>query len=218
MPLVKSSSDKAFKTNVSTLTWEIGKSPHVKNQKQALAIAYDVKRRNRAAGGGLKPAGWETRAEARGMMHAGPIMSAVAGRTDHHPMNVKAGSYVIPSDHVSSMGQGNTIAGVAQLNHLFKMGPFGSSPGVIKGGGGAPHVPRVKSSGGAAGKHNGEPVPINAAGGEFVVPPEKITEWMERSGFTPDLDAGHKALDRWVVEHRKKHRKTLAKLPGPAKS
>lgn len=212
MPLVKSSSDAAFKSNLKA---ELAAG---KPRNQSLAIAYDVKRRNRAAGGSLKPASWQVRNEARGMMHSGPIMSAVAGRTDHHPMSVKAGSYVFPADHVSSMGQGNTINGVAQLNHMFKMGPFGSSPGVIKGGAGAPRAPHIKAAGGVAGKHHGEPVPINAAGGEFVVPPEKITEWMERSGFTPDIDAGHKALDKWVVEHRKKHRKTLAKLPGPAKS
>jgi hypothetical protein len=217
MPLIKSGSESAFDTNVS----EMINAGHPRDQ--ALAAAYRVKRQSRAPGGQIKPpsASWITRNEARGMMHAGPIMSSVAGRTDHHPMNVKSGSYVLPADHVSSMGQGNTINGVAQLNHMFKMGPYGSPAGTIRHGAGAPKppaAPRLRADGGSANEADGEPVPINAAGGEFVVPPEKILEWMERSGFHPDLDDGHKALDAWVVEHRKKHRKTLAKLPGPAKS
>ena len=35
MPLIKSKSDKAFKTNVSTLMGEVGKSPHVSNETLA---------------------------------------------------------------------------------------------------------------------------------------------------------------------------------------
>src|SRR5271166_2054109 len=51
MPLVKSSSEPAFKQNVRTLMGEIGKSPHVKDRSQALAIAYATKRRGRKSGG-----------------------------------------------------------------------------------------------------------------------------------------------------------------------
>jgi hypothetical protein len=53
MPLEHSSSKPAFKKNVDTLMHEIGKSPHVKNQKQALAVAYSTQRRaeGRAMGG-----------------------------------------------------------------------------------------------------------------------------------------------------------------------
>lgn len=47
MPLVKSKSKKAFKKNISTLMKDVGKSPHVKSKKQALAIAFAVKRRGK---------------------------------------------------------------------------------------------------------------------------------------------------------------------------
>ena len=47
MPLEKSRSEKAFKRNVSTLMKEVGASPHVQSRKQALAIAYDIKRKAR---------------------------------------------------------------------------------------------------------------------------------------------------------------------------
>src|SRR5260370_34561552 len=105
MPLIKSGSEPAFKTNVRNLMHEVGSSPHVQSRAQALAIAYDVKRRSRALGG---PAPWYVRSEARGMLHSGPVMSAVPGRMDKHNINVTAGSYVLPADHVSSLGQNNT--------------------------------------------------------------------------------------------------------------
>lgn len=47
MPLIKSKSKSAFKKNVSKLMHEVGKSPHVKTRAQALAIAYDQKRRGK---------------------------------------------------------------------------------------------------------------------------------------------------------------------------
>lgn len=47
MPLVRSSSDKAREKNVKTLIGEVGKSPHVKSRKQAIAIAYSVQRRGK---------------------------------------------------------------------------------------------------------------------------------------------------------------------------
>ena len=43
MPLKKSSSKKAFRANVEQLMSDVGKSPHVQSQKQALAIAYSIK-------------------------------------------------------------------------------------------------------------------------------------------------------------------------------
>ena len=52
-------------------------------------------------------------------MHTGPIHSAVAGRTDHLPTHVPSGSYVIPADIVSSMGEGNTMAGFKNIRRMF---------------------------------------------------------------------------------------------------
>lgn len=40
MPLKRGSSKKTISANIRTLTHEIGKSPHVKSRKQAIAIAY----------------------------------------------------------------------------------------------------------------------------------------------------------------------------------
>jgi hypothetical protein len=57
----------------------------------------------------------------------------------------------------------------------------------------------------------GKPTPIIAAGGEIVIPPDKI---VAKFG---DLEHGHKALDEWVVRTRKKHIKQLRGLKPPKK-
>jgi len=80
--------------------------------------------------------------------HVGPIHSPVAGRTDHLPMHVPSGSYVIPADIISAMGEGNTMAGFKVANQIFGEQPSGRS--------------------------DGEAVPIVAAGGEYVIHPENV--------------------------------------------
>ena len=40
MPLNKGSSKKTISGNIRTLMHEVGKSPHVKNRRQAIAIAF----------------------------------------------------------------------------------------------------------------------------------------------------------------------------------
>lgn len=208
MPLDHSKSPAAFKTNVRTLMHDVGKSPHVKSREQALAIAYSTARRAGAkmAGGGLTPPFGE-RMAARGLMHEGFLHSSVPGRTDKLPISVNGGAYVLPADHVAALGQGNSLAGANIVNKMFKMGPYGSTPTALHGTGA--HVPHLKMK--AHGGEVGKPTPIVAAGGEIVIPPHKI---IERFG---DLDHGHKALDHWVVETRKKHVETLKKLKPPRK-
>lgn len=205
MPLEHSSSKQAFPRNVAA------ERRSGRPMNQALAIAYRVKREGRAMGG-PPPASWQQRAAARSMTHSGPIMSAVAGRTDHHPMSVKSGAYVLPADHVSSLGQGNTQSGMAVLNHMFgASGPYGIGKNpAIKRGSGAPRAPRTKSF--ADGGDVGAPTEINAAGGEYVIDPEVVAEI-----GGGDIEQGHKILDGWVLTNRKNHISTLRKLPGPAK-
>lgn len=291
MPLIKSSSDAAFKTNVA----EMIRAGHPRDQ--ALAASYRVKRgkadggpvdpdvqkimddnkmrnlvhyylgkpQGRAMGGppqmpmqmppptmhmpsptmqppmqgarppmagmppggmpmmpprrfalGGAPAPWFVRNEARSMMHAGPVMSAVPGRTDKHNINVAAGSYVLPADHVSSLGQGNTQAGFATLGRMF------GKPMAIPHGH-PPPPPRFapmkmagfgkrSDEGGSRGDEAGGSVPIVVAGGEFVIPPDKVAEI-----DGGDLKRGHEVLDHWVKTNREKHIKTLKGLPPPAR-
>jgi hypothetical protein len=52
-------------------------------------------------------------------MFVGPIHSDVAGRTDHLPINVPSGAYVIPADIISGMGEGNTMNGFKTANRIW---------------------------------------------------------------------------------------------------
>ena len=165
-----------------------------KPQKQAVAIALDVGRRSKASGGrsAALEAAYRIKRAAGGGVHEGPIVSSVPGRTDHVPMNVAAGSYVIPAESVSHLGQNNTMAGLKKLDQMFGR--------------------NSKYGGGFASGGQAQAVPINAAGGEYVIPPEVVSKI-----GGGDLQKGHKWLDRWVMEQRKKHIKTLRKLAPPAK-
>lgn len=165
--------------------------------------------------GGVPSAPWTERAAARQMMHTGPIPSIVPGRTDRHGIKVPSGSYVLPADHVSSLGQGNTHAGYAVLNKMFSAGPLGG--GKIARGPGAPRPPKMmgipSDVGGARGDEPGKPTDVIVAGGEFVLSPDQVMEVGQGS-----LKNGHAILDAWVKANRQKHIKVLKGLPPPAKS
>jgi hypothetical protein len=156
-------------------------------------------------------------------LHIGPIHSPVAGRTDHLPMHVPSGSYVIPADIISAMGEGNTMAGFKHMRRIFGGMPYGQGarpyggpatpyggPATPYGGPATPYgeaMPHMASGG----EHEGA-VPIVAAGGEYVLAPEQVREAGEG-----DLDLGHKVLDEFVKRYRAQTIKTLKNLPGPKK-
>lgn len=96
-----------------------------KPHRQAVAIALNVARKHRDEGGSN-----ETPTVGIPRFHSGPIHAAVAGRTDHLPMTVESGSYVLPADIVSAGGEGNTLAGFKVLRRTFGGEPYaqGTAP------------------------------------------------------------------------------------------
>lgn len=184
MPLIKSGNRAAISTNIR----EMVRAGHP--QKQAVAAA--MRTADKYASGG-------------GVTH-GFLNSPVPGRTDQLPITVGGGAYVLPADHVAALGQGNSLAGADIVNKMFKMGPYGMTLANSKARG--QKMKKKFAAGGVIGK----PTPIVAAGGEIVIPPEKI---MDR--FGGDIDKGHKALDSWVVSTRQQHIKTLGNLKPPKK-
>jgi hypothetical protein len=119
----------------------------------------------------------------------GALHGFTGGRTDNTPINVQAGSYVIPADVVSNMpgAEGNTAAGFATLERW------------LKSMGDPPPYPQQKDA-----------VPIIAAKGEFVIHPSHV----KKIGGG-DIKKGHDILDHLVKDIRAKAVKTMSKLPGP---
>lgn len=193
MPLKKGSSKTTVSSNISELVHS------GRPQKQAIAIALKTARdsaRAHKAFGGAPPNFVMTPAKPKKAVvkpHVGPIHSPVAGRTDHLPMHVPSGAYVIPADIISAMGEGNTMAGFKIMNSIVNQ--YGGMPKAY-----------------AAGGFTGELVPIVAAGGEYVISPETV-ESMGKG----DMDHGHMELDEFVKKMRAKTIKTLKGLPGPKK-
>lgn len=186
--------------NVSRNISEMMRAGHP--QKQAIAAALNVARK--AVGG-----------EASGNLHTGPIQAPVAGRTDHLKMNVPSGSYVIPADIVSAMGEGNTMAGFKLAEKVFS-NPGSWMTGAPYGESLSPYDEPMSPYGmempkkAAGGATNG--VPIVAAGGEYVIAPEHV-----RHIGGGDMEAGHRHLDEFVKRYRAHTVQTLKKLPGPSR-
>lgn len=203
MPLKRGSSQTTISSNIR----EMINAGHPRDQ--AVAAALNTARKTRATGG---------------KVHTGPINSAVAGRTDHLPMHVPSGAYVIPADIISAMGEGNSLAGFKVAKSIFST-PFYSAKkagaGAPYGQGGEPYgasgdqpyteseLPYDMPAPGKAGGGAAE-VPIVAAGGEYVIHPEDVVRLGKGS-----MDDGHKILDEFVKQFRAKTIKTLKSLPGP---
>jgi len=125
---------------------------------------------------------------AQGGAVVGPVMGATGGRTDALPVSVPSGAYVLPSDVVSNVDGAEGNTN-AGVAVLDRM--FGR------------HRESRASGGG---------VPIKISDGEYVVAPEIVAAL-----GNGDMDAGHRALDRFVLDTRQKHIATLKSLPPPAR-
>ena len=174
--------------------------------------------RSYAQGGGPGSHPWNVRQKSHPRHPSGMIKSSIPGRTDKIPMSVPPGSYILPADIPSALGQGNTMAGEKILGNMFKSGPY--SPGSAqvtgksrKASASMPKIgfmPRMKKF--ADGGEAQEDIPIIAAGGEVVLYPDQV----QQAGHG-NMEAGHRVLDKFVLSVRKRHIETLKKLKPPKK-
>lgn len=167
---------------------------------------------NKYAGGGGVGNFNPERASAFGLARQGQIKSTVPGRTDKLELNVPTGSYIIPADVPSALGQGNSDAGSAILNKMFNSGPYGMALPRAKGGMrvGSRKSSLTKIKTGFADGGEAQDTPIVAAGGEYVIHPETVA-----SLGNGDIDLGHSILDAFVKQTRAKHITTLKGLKPP---
>lgn len=175
------------------------------------------------------PGAGAAQAPLRGQAFSGPIRSHIPGRTDRHEADVASGSYVLPADIVSIVGQGNSEAG----QNIFKLMMAGmpkAHPGI---GASLQHMPPLQLHPKVMMKHAKETkqhgrgsetgggrevdgggsglVPIIAAGGETVLSPEEI---INKFG---DLDHGHKILDLVIKKIRDAESERLKTAAPPKK-
>lgn len=228
MPLTPGYSKKTVSKNIRELhtgkTYARTKAKFGKEKanKQAIAIALSTARKygKKQKGGGVDMERMLTLGASRGLQREGVISSSIPGRTDKLPMNVKAGSYVLPADIPSALGQGNTAAGGEILNNMFSSGPYGMKP--MRGGRGRgypsmrmarPRVRPFRQEGGEIEEPEDDShVPIIAAGGEYIIDPEVVKDIGHG-----DMKAGHSVLDKFVLQVRKHNINTLKKLKPPKK-
>jgi hypothetical protein len=138
----------------------------------------------------------------------GLIDSHVPGRTDKIPMKVPPGSFVLPADIPSALGQGNTKAGAEILKKMFTHSAYGLEPPKIHGQ--AFHYPQSimhhhKADGGKT-----DHVPIITAGGEWVIPNDIV-----HAIGHGDMKKGHAVLTKFVLNVRKELIKKLKSLKPP---
>ena len=201
MPLKSGSSQNTISSNISELVHS------GRPQKQAIAIALSESRRSKHAAGGspIPFFGGDPKEYMQEKVHVGPIHSPVAGRTDHLPMHVPSGAYVIPADIISAMGEGNTMAGFKIANTIF-------TPSVNMSGTPGKSAELGLQAKAKGGEVDSPPVPIVAAGGEYVIDPEHV-----KAIGDGDMDQGHTILDHFVKRYRAKTINVLKNLAPPKK-
>lgn len=115
----------------------------------------------------------------------GLIDSATPGRADQINTAVPAGTYIVPADVVSTLGQGNTAAGGKVIDQMLA------------------HLNSARSTpqdGYARGGH----VPVKLSGGEYAIPPEQVK-----------AAGGPNALDNLVMMVRREMAQRAQTLPPP---
>lgn len=134
---------------------------------------------------------------ARRVGAAGLVHSATPGRADLVSSRLRRGAYVLPADVVSSLGQGNTLAGAKLLaSSLPEAAEMASRGAVDRADGGMIEDP--------------DEIEVRLSGGEYLVAPEQV---LAIGGGS--VEEGAKALDALVHAVRGEAVETMSRMPPP---
>lgn len=148
----------------------------------------------------------------------GFLRGLTSGRADAIKTTAPSGSYVLPADVVSGLGEGNSLAGARVISDALTSGPWGTGLPRIAHGSGvprstAPRPPKAAKGGGVQkGASDGHPIPVMLSHGEYTISPEQV-----RAIGKGDQKAGWRILDEFVKEARRRTIAKMKSLPGPAR-
>lgn len=175
--------------------------------------AEESKRKTLAFGGIADPYYAREEAAQERTRPYGFVATGVPGRTDRHDVDVPDGSYVLPAEVVSGLGEGNSLAGAKVAEMMFRTGPFGVPNPPLRRGAGPPRPPsafepaqphakggrteRAPQKGDADApegfghlhfgeKHAHPLVPVTVAGGEVIMPPWVVAYHPMLGGLNPN--------------------------------
>lgn len=198
----------------------------------------------RQAGGAMPEVPFFERQEAYSLGHQpyGLTVGGGGGRTDKNNVAVGAGSYVLPADVVSGLGEGNSLAGAKVFSSILQSMPWGITPPRSIASHhfpSPPHDPSLMDNqrppisptladGGDPGDE-AKQVPIQSADGEIILSPTDVFRVGQHYSSQRDLEnypeshkrimrRGHRVLDGFVKEVRGRTIKHLKSLPGPVGS
>jgi hypothetical protein len=173
----------------------------------------------RDGGGGMSigmEAPWWERQELRDSTEGGFLHGSTSGRADLLKTSSPAGSYILPADVVAGLGEGNSLAGARVIEESLNSGPHGIPMPRGARGNTMPRgarLPKEEAKGGGVQDAPGQRrIPVLLSHGEFQVSPHHV-----RNLGSGNINNGHRILDEFVKEVRKRTISKMKSLPGPAK-
>jgi len=152
----------------------------------------------------------------------GYLEGHTSGRADAIKGTAMPDSYILPSEEVAYIGEGNGLNGARAIQRMLSTGPRGIALPAMHGSGRglprpptgqeAPQAPEALAEGGVANDNAAaEHQPVALSHGEFSFTPEQV-QWVFGDG---DMARGKRVLDLFTMILRKRHIKKLKELKGP---
>lgn len=239
MPLKPGSDRATIGSNIREMSQT---HPHNQAVAAALRSAYGPGRDD----GGAAPSS-DSPATTAPESGSGALLGPTGGRDDAIHTSVPDGTHILPADVVSSLGDGNSVAGAAKLSRMFpgsgpkqsgikaaaapkapapmklsmaKIAPMPRIPHIA-----AAHAPHAGSLGHLPRMPHMPGAPKGLKDGGKGGVKVRLSDgefrvppdWVKHIG-EGDAERGHNALDAWIMSVRHQDIERRKRLPGPVKS